>query len=304
MPANSKSQARASRLSGIVRGVRSCLIVYVVLVVVLAFLQRKLIYYPTHADRLPASMLGSPADVVRDVGAITDDGIPLNGWHWSASTDAVEDANRFLVLFFHGNGGDRRHRVFDCQLLTRLGVDVLMTDYRGYGDNEGSPTEDGLGRDASAFWRLALSEGWSPDRIVLYGESLGGGVAVGLAAELGESGTPPAGMILRSTFASLTDAAAWHYPWLPVRWFLVDRFSSVARISGIASPLLMIHGDSDRIIPIEMGETLFEAAPETSAGIRRRFLRIPGGDHNNLVVTAAREIEEEIAEFLKQLRQD
>ena len=138
-----------------------------------------------------------------------------------------------------------------------------------------------------------------PGRIILYGESLGGAVAIRLAAELCEADSPPAGVILRSTFSSLVDAGAHHYPWLPVRLALVDRFNSIDRIPQLTCPILQIHGARDSIMPIELGRKLFEAAPEQSSSkIAKKFVELPDAGHNDVTLVAETELRAAIGKFL------
>ena len=287
---------------------------YVVIAAALAIFQRWLIYLPTRSERLPAADAGLSAGAAQDFMFRTDDGLELHGWHLLASghscdSDATCDAEiaggRPVVLFFHGNGGDRGGRVSDSLVFCGAGADVLLIDYRGYGENPGSPSETGLMRDARALWKYATeTRGVSPPNIVLYGESLGGGVAVPLAAELCDAGTPPAGVVLRSTFSSLTDAASYHYPWLPVRLLLRDRYPSLDAIARVTCPLLVVHGTEDRVVPIALGRRLFEAAPEeSSSGIEKRFVEVPRADHNDLLLVGFDRFEREITTFIRGLPQ-
>jgi fermentation-respiration switch protein FrsA (DUF1100 family) len=178
---------------------------------------------------------------------------------------------------------------------------VFIFDYRGYGENAGSPTEEALSADAQSVWEYATDERKiAPDRFILYGESLGGGVAVRLASELSEAGTPPGALILRSTFTSLVDMGSHHYPWLPVRLVMVDRFPSAERIPAVTCPILQIHGARDTIIPIKFGRRLFETAPEASAtGIPKRFVELPKADHNDVIFVAEPEMRQAVGEFLE-----
>ena len=188
--------------------------IYVGVVIVFAFLQRSMIYLPTREARIEPQDAGLPAGQVHTITLRTADGIELHGWHILAEGRTAanwEECQRELsrgrlVLFFSGNGGHRCYRVEECRALTRLDAHVFIFDYRGYGENPGSPSEEHLAADAQAIWQYATRERQvSADRIVIYGESLGGGVAVRLAAELCQSGTAPAGLIVRSTFTSLVD---------------------------------------------------------------------------------------------------
>ena len=226
-----------------------------------------------------------PAGYVQDISFETDDGLTLHGWHFLRTGQACESADECqqvldrgkpLVLFFHGNGGDRRGRVTFCQILTGAGADVFAIDYRGYGENPGRPTEDGLAEDARALWKYATQERRvPPERIVLFGESLGGGVAVRLAQEVCEAGTPPAGLIVRSSFSSLTETAGSHYPWLPVRLLLWDHYPSADCIGDVTCPILMIHGTKDQVVPYELGRKLFVAAPGRVGEPTRQAIRDP-----------------------------
>ncbi len=309
--------------------------------VMLGFLQRKLIYLPTRVPSLPAEQSGWPAEAIADVTCRTDDGLTLHGWYVRspqnvpavassavASTPPGEgtgphgdrapaetpagrpdvaswaQAAPWVVLFFHGNGGHRGCRLPEATLFTRHGADVVLTDYRGYAENPGTPTETGLALDARGWWRWLTAEcRVAPQRVIVYGASLGGAVATRLAAELCQQGTPPAGLIVRSTFSSLPDVAAYHYPWLPVRALLAERYDSIDWIRRVTCPILMMHGDADHIVPIVYGERLFEAAPEfASNGVRKRFVRIPGGGHNDLVMLHGETLSAAIEEFLNALR--
>lgn len=274
---------------------------YAVVLVVFGIFQRKLMYHPTVVDSLPADAAGFPDGRVRDFTVTTNDGLTLHGWRFvpGDSSNFNPDvkkaqhenaAPRLLVLYFHGNGGNRRHRVPECETLNRLGAEVLILDYRGYAENPGSPTEKGLLEDARALRRYAVEElDVDPGRIVLYGESLGGGPATALAAEMCDADAPPGALILRSTFSSMVDAGYSHFPWLPVRLLLLDRYRSDQKIQQVTCPILQFHGTRDRVVPIELGERLFAVAPAQSrTGLRGRekqFVKIDGAGHNDLMLS-------------------
>jgi fermentation-respiration switch protein FrsA (DUF1100 family) len=188
--------------------------------------------------------------------------------------------------------------------LSRLGANAYLVDYRGYGDNPGKPTEENFAADAQAVWKFVTNwRGVKPSQVVLLGESLGGGVATRLASELSEAGNPPGGLILRSTFSSLVDVASHHYPWLPVRMFLLDRYPSTERIAKVTCPVLVVHGNVDTIVPFESGKTLFEAAPAVSAGsIPKTFVVLPGAGHNDIQYTAREPYRAAVKQFLDRLR--
>ncbi len=287
-------------------------ILYVILASMLAFMQRSLIYFPSRASRIEAADAGMIEGRVHTVALETDDGLQLRGWHILpagvtahslAECDQQFDRGGPVVIYFSGNGGNRAYRTLDFELLSHLGCHVLVFDYRGYGDNPGSPSEERLAADAHAVWRYATqTRGISADRLILLGESLGGGVAIRLAADLSEAGTPPGGLVLRATFSSLVDAAAYHYPWLPVRLVMVDRFPSIGRIPQVTCPILHIHGSQDQIVPIQLGRKLHAAARETSStGIAKRFVELPQAGHNDILLVAEDEFSQAVGEFLERI---
>ncbi|MFV1965573.1 MAG: alpha/beta hydrolase [Pirellulaceae bacterium] len=285
---------------------------YLGCVIMLAFLQRSFIYHPRRESPIDPSAAELPLGRVHSVCIEAEDGVHLNGWHiiprheratTTEACDRVLSSGRWLVLYFSGNAANRQVRAPEFSVLTDEGANVFLFDYRGYGDNRGSPSETHLAADAWAVWRYATRDRNVPtDRVVFYGESLGGGVAVRLAAELSEAGTPPAGLILRSTFSSLVDAAAYHFPWAPVRWMLVDRYPSIDRIPQVTCPILQIHGRRDRIVPFTMASRLFGAAPDVAAnGLRKRFVELPDAGHNDILYVAEPELRRAVREFFQDL---
>jgi fermentation-respiration switch protein FrsA (DUF1100 family) len=240
--------------------------------------QRRLIYFPSPGP-LPsaASLLPNGRDAV----LVTDDGTRLGAWYFPVAGGGP------AVLVCNGNGGDRSMRVELAAALNRLGHSVLLFDYRGYGGNRGRPSEDGLAADARAAqaW-LAAQPG--VEKLVYFGESLGAAVAVGLAVE-----RPPAALVLRSPFTSLPDVAAVHYPWLPARRLLLDRYPSIERIGSIRAPLLVIAGDRDDIVPVRLSRRLYDAADEP-----KRYVVVPGAGHNDPELLDGRQMLAEIEGFL------
>ena len=223
----------------------------------------------------------------RDVVVHTDDGIGLGAWYLPAAGVRRGPA----VLVCNGNGGDRSLRALLAAGLSRLGLSVLLFDYRGYGGNAGRPSEKGLAADARAaqHWLAAQGE-VDPDRIVYFGESLGAAVAVGLAVE-----RPPAALVLRSPFTSLADVASVHYPWLPAGRLLIDRYPSIERIGTVTRPLLVIAGDRDDIVPEALSRRLYEAAPDP-----KRYLLVPGAGHNDAALIDGPRLLAEVGRFLSE----
>jgi fermentation-respiration switch protein FrsA (DUF1100 family) len=245
------------------------LIVVVVLASGLALVwavQRRLMYFPMGNVPTPA-VLGLTN--VQPVEFTAADGIVLHGWFFRSSSPATA-----TVLVFNGNAGNLAYRAGLATGLRASGVNVLLFDYRGYGDSTGTPTEEGLatdGRAARAWLQQQPETRHTP--LVYFGESLGAAVAVELAAA-----APPAGLVLRSPFTSMIDMGRLHYPLLPVRLLLRDRFPSIDRIAGIRVPLLVIAGDRDQIIPIENTRRLYDAAGST----KKELVVVAGADHNDV----------------------
>lgn len=308
-PPTSRPQSRSTRLIWWKRWLLLVTVPYLGALIMLATFQRSLIYHPFAEKSLPADQAGFGTGRTHDVTVRTEDHLELRGWlvlakGGAAGSDEQITAEfakgRPVVLYFGGNAANRLYRTLEVQALTEAGADVLIFDYRGYGDSPGEPSEEGLARDARAVWRFATETNKiEARRIVLYGESLGGGVAVRLASELSLNKTPPAGVILRSTFNSLIDAAASHFPFIPVRWLLIDRFPSDQRIGDVTCPMLQFHGQRDTIVPFRLGQKLFAAAPEKSAaGIPKRFVALPKSGHNDVMETSRPEVTKAISEFL------
>jgi pimeloyl-ACP methyl ester carboxylesterase len=318
-----------SRVRGrIIRWLRFPLIAYAAIVLMFTFLQRSLIYHPDSIASLPAKAVMAPGSNVRDVSVVAEDGLKLNGWYFSPSaghatsesngkleeklpgpndsSESVTNPNdRWLVLYFSGNAGHRGYRVDEAVMFNQLGCDLLLVDYRGYGDNAGSPNEAALAKDAHTVWTSARQHyGIAANRILLCGESLGGGVAVRLAAELCQRGETPGGLVLRATFPSLVEVAGWHYPWLPVKWAMVERYPSLERIPRVQCPILHFHGDRDSIVPYALGRKLIDAAPAAASnGVPKQFETIAGADHNDILDRAHDQVTNSLRDWLRQLDQ-
>jgi uncharacterized protein len=253
--------------------------------------QRRMIYFPFGAVDPPAAVGLADAEAV---SLTTADGLTLGGWFVAAATrinaSSALDRRALTIVVFNGNAGNRSMRASFAAALRRQGISTLLFDYRGYGGNRGSPSEEGLALDArAAADYLSSRPDVDPARVVYFGESLGTGAAVRLASE-----RRPHALILRSPFPSLVDVGRYHYPYLPVRWMLRDRFDCVERIRQIGCPLLVIAGDRDGIIPMAMSERLFSAA----AG-PKRMVTIAGADHNDEALSDGPEMMAAIREFLR-----
>ena len=263
------------------RVLMSAAAIILVLVAAIWLAQRRLMYFPDR-DVLPPARVGLEA--VEEVRFTTADGVRLHGWFVAA------ERPRFTVIVFNGNAGNRAYRGPLAAALRAQGHSVLLFDYRGFGESGGSPTESGLAEDArAAREQVTMRADVDAARVVYFGESLGTAVATRLAAE-----HPPAALILRSPFASMTEVGRFHYPMLPVSLLLRDRYASVERIGTVHCPLLVIAGDRDRIIPLAHSRALFDAA----AG-PKRLVVIPGADHNDESLFAGRRMMDAIREFLE-----
>ena len=261
--------------------------VLIILLVVIWTFQRRMIYFPI--GQVPSPEEGGLSHI-QPVRFTTSDGGELDAWFL-----ALEDRSpRATVLVFNGNAGNRSHRIELADALHRHGLQVLLMDYRGYGGNPGVPTERGLADDARAARAYVASRSdVDASRLVYFGESLGAAVAVDLASEY-----PPAALILRSPFTSLSDVGQFHYPFLPVRLLLRDRFPSLGRIRQIEAPLLVIAGDRDQVVPIEQSRRLYDAATEP-----KELLILAGADHNDLALLAGREMIAAIVRFIDERAQ-
>ena len=244
------------------------LLVAAVLLLVWVF-QRSLIYFPFG---LVPSLERQGLNRAEQVSFQTDDGLTLNGWFIPSQT--AEPV--WTVIVFNGNAGHR-------------GYQVLLFDYRGYGGNPGSPTESGLVADATAARRYLLNRADTKNtRLAYFGESLGASVAIELAVH-----HPPAALVLRSPFTSLVDVGKIHYPFLPVQWLLTDRFTALDHVSEITCPVLIVAGDNDQIVPLELSKRLYDSVSSS-----KRLKIIAGADHNDFALTSGYTMIAAMAQFL------
>lgn len=239
-------------------------VVYVGLVGGLYLVQRHLMYFPAGSTPKPAEA-GVPE--MSEVTVTTEDGLGLIAWYRPPQTPDGP-----VIVFFHGNAGHIGYRGGKIRPYIDAGFGVLLMSYRGYGGNPGKPTEAGLNRDGRAALEFLSNHGVPSQRAVLYGESLGSGVAVQMATE-----RPVGGVVLEAPFTSVADVAAASFFFVPARYLVRDRFDSLGKIDAIRAPLLILHGERDSTVPVRFGRRLFAAArqPKTS-----HFY--PRGGHNDL----------------------
>lgn len=244
-----------------------CLCLYAGAAAVLYATQRSLMYFPETVHTMPAQA-GLPQ--AEEVPLVAADGVHISAWHVAAKD------GKPVILYFHGNGGALRYRVERFKKLTDDGIGLVALEYRGYGGNPGNPSEHGLIADAEAAYAFAAAH-YSANQIVAWGESLGTGVAVALAAE-----KPVGRVILEAPFTSAAAVAALHYWYMPVRLLMKDQFRSDARIVKIKAPLLILHGVHDHVVPYTMGDRLFALANEP-----KHIVRFLDGGHEDLDANGA-----------------
>lgn len=236
--------------------------VWILLSLLLYIFQPKFVYFP-YPD-----LMATPADAglqYKDINLTTSDQVKINGWF------VPHDQPRATLLFLHGNGGNISHRLDKLLLFNRLGLAVFIIDYRGYGTSAGTPSEQGTYLDADVAWEyLTRDKGIPANRIIIYGESLGGAVAAWLATR-----HKAGALLLESAFTSVGDMGKHYYPYLPVKLLARIKYPTLQRISDVHCPVLVIHSVADDIVPYTQGRKLFEAAREPKS-----FLEIRG-DHNN-----------------------
>lgn len=216
--------------------------------------QRRFLYAP---DTTPPDAVASGVPDMERLALATEDGLEVLAWYRPPADDDMP-----VLAYFHGNAGHIGDRAFKMRPLMDAGIGALLLSYRGYGGNPGRPSEQGLYADGRAAVDFLRARGIGPDRLVLYGESMGSGVAVQIASE-----TAPAALILEAPFTSLTTVAFQKVPYIPVPLLLRDRFDSISKIGGIHAPLLVIHGERDRTVTVGHGRRLLAAANEPKRGL-------------------------------------
>lgn len=236
---------------------------YLLVVAIAYFAQRRLMYFPD-STRIPPASLGLVG--VEEVVLTAPDGARLVAWRSPAQPGQP------TLLYLHGNGGNLASRAMRFARYQARGLGLLMLSWRGYSGSTGSPTEAHNVADAERAYQLLLADGVSAREIVLFGESLGTGVAVQLAARL-----PVAAVVLDAPYTSIVEVARRAYPFLPVGPLLRDRYETRRHISGLEAPLLILHGARDTVIPVDMGRSLHAMAPG-----EKNLVVFPQGNHVDL----------------------
>ncbi len=252
--------------------------------IMIMLFEERFIYFPT---KYPDGRYGEAVNFqnLTDCWIKTEDNLTIHGWY-ASSENAIA-----TIIMSHGNAGNISHRIDIMRLLVRYGFNVMMYDYRGYGRSEGEPNEEGIYSDGKAVFDYVKKMRMN-NKIILWGTSLGGAVAVDVA-----SNRQAAGLILESAFTSARDMARIHYPYIPVSNFLTSKLNSINKISKINIPTLIIHGEKDKIVPIELGEKLFFAANEP-----KEFYVIKNADHNDTYFVGGSEYFDRIYKFVSNIK--
>lgn len=240
--------------------------------------QRNLLYFP---HRRPVEPAAWDVSDMAPFEVRTADGLPLTGWYRAPAERLAP-----TIVFFHGNAGHLGLRGFKARLFLDAGYGVLLAGYRGFAGNPGRPTEQGLYADARAFLDHLLAAGTPPGRLVIYGESLGTGVAVQMAVERRFGA-----LVLEAPYTSIPDVGAIRFPWVPVRLLMHDRFDNLSKVARIGTSLLVVHGERDRIVPTHLGRRLFAEAREP-----KRAAWLADAGHNDVYDHGAGGI---VRDFLK-----
>lgn len=264
-------------MSGVLKMLTMLAVAYAAVLGLVFVFQSKLVFFP-----MKGSYGGTPKayDLAFErVTLNTEDGEQLAAWWIPAPADAPALGT---VLLFHGNAGNISHRIDYARMFFGMRYNTVLVDYRGYGESTGKPSEEGTYRDAEATWLwLTATRSIKPSEIVIFGESLGGGVAAWLAAQQAQHRQQqPRALILVSTFTSIPDLGAQVYPWLPVRRLSCIQYNSLAQLQKMTVPVMIAHSPADDIIPYAHGQRLFEAAQQP-----KTFLELRGGHNDGLVFT-------------------
>ena len=257
---------------------KGAFVLYLLIIGAVYFFQRKLQYFP---DPRPVSL---PQEQnfsgLKNVTLVTKDKVSILGWYWPGSIPVT-------IVVFHGYGGHRGHRLNWIQRFHEHGYGIFILDYRGYGGSKGTPTENGLYQDSQTALNWLQSQ--TDNQLVYLGESLGSSVAVEMAIRF-----PPKAVIIQSGFPSAVEVAKKHYPFLPVGLLMKDTYLTRHKISGLTCPTLHIHGELDTVVPVKLGLSLYDSAPEP-----KRWLLIPQAKHNDVAQVGADKYFKSIGMFLE-----
>jgi uncharacterized protein len=248
---------------------------YLLLCLAIFIFQRRIIYRPARNNNLAVSAWGFGVGQARDISLQAADGTELHGW--LISPGGIKDGGiknaKLVTLFFGAHTGNRGEHVSTLQRLAGHGALTITFDYRGFGDNGGSPSEESIARDARAAWNTLLEKGVKPAAIVLHGDGLGAAVALRLAAELGAENNPPGALIMQGPFYKLDDYLGRALPLLPMRYLISEEYDVRKYIDKLTCPLLVISGTRDPLAPIEYARSMFGVAPATSSfGVPKQML--------------------------------
>jgi fermentation-respiration switch protein FrsA (DUF1100 family) len=290
------------KLKPMLRLVAIPVVFFVVASTLLMIFESRLIYFPSvhpaGSYELPTSHLpGWHYPAIEDVWLTAADGTRIHGWFCrpmrSEHAGAVRIDTDMTLLWFHGNAGSILERYEIVRIFMELPIDVFVIDYRGYGQSAGKPSEQGLYMDAKAAWSyLTGDRAIAPDRIVIFGKSLGGGPATELATHVNAGG-----LILQSAFTSIPDMAGVCFPIFP-RFIVRTQMNSLSKIGEISCPKLIIHSPVDEVIPYQMGRELFEAAEEP-----KTFYTVEDAGHNETFLIGGKEYVSAVRDFLESCRQ-
>ena len=238
-----------------------------IMVAAVYFFQDRLLYFPSSEIACTPDEAGLDYE---DVNFQAEDGTALHGWYVPAP------AARATLLFCHGNAGNISHRLESIRIFHTLGLNVFIFDYRGYGKSRGRPCEQGIELDALAAWNwLVREKGVDPAKLILFGRSLGGAVAAGLACT-----RAAAGLILESSFTSYVDIGREYYPWLPIGLIAKYRYATIEKVSRLSMPVLIVHSPDDELVAFRHGRALYSAC-----GGQKYFLEISGGHNDGFLLS-------------------
>lgn len=251
-------------MQNIIMLLKSTVYIYILFGLVIYLIQRNILYRPdANKPQIPARY----ADTIKTVTITTDDGLQLMSWYTKARS------NQPTIIYFHGNAGTIADRLPNLIPFLNLGYGLLLLSYRGYADNPGNPTEQGVYQDARAAFKFLHQQNINNKDIIIFGESLGTGVAIQMANEY-----PTNYIILQSPYTSITAIAQKRFPLFPIKLMLKDQFKSIDKLTHLTQKLIIIHGLQDNTIPFEHGQKIFEQYPG-----KKEILLIPTAGHNDVL---------------------